>query len=115
MLPTTQRLRLTTLQAVKAPRAARKFAYVLGVLFLLLPIALTTVPWRQNVQAQGRVTALDPLDRNQIIPAPVTGRLGELLVQEGDYVEEGRRISRPLSSIICRAARSLFKVSGIKL
>ena len=89
-----QSLPLTALETVRSPRASRKLAGVLGVLFVLLPPALLLLPWRQNVQAQGRVTALDPMDRNQIIPAPVTGRLVELLVQEGSYVEAGDVLAR---------------------
>ena len=90
----TNRLGLTALQAVRSPRGMRKLAAALGVLCLLLPPVLLTVPWQQNVQASGRVTAFDPLDRIQVIPAPVTGRLVELLVQEGDYVEKGQVLAR---------------------
>ena len=50
---------------------------------LAVPPLLTIVPWRQNIPATGRVIALDPLDRLQTIPAPVTGRLVRVLVQEG--------------------------------
>lgn len=85
---------MTALQAVRPPRAVRKLAIVLITLFLFLPPALLTVPWQQNVQAQGRVTALDPQDRTQVIPAPVTGRLVELLVQEGDFVQKGQLLAR---------------------
>lgn len=89
-----ERLGLTALEAVRPPRAMRKLALVLLVLFVVLPPALLFAPWRQNVQAQGRVTALDPLDRTQIIPAPVTGRLVELNVQEGVHVEKGDLLAR---------------------
>ena len=94
MKTSPERLGLTALQAVRSPRAARKLALALGVLFLLLPPALLLVPWQQNVPAKGRVTALDPLDRTQTIPAPVTGRLVELLVQEGSFVEKGQVLAR---------------------
>ena len=90
----SDRLGLTALQAVRPPRAVRKLAALLFVMFAVLPPALVAVPWQQNVQAQGRVTALDPLDRTQVIPAPVTGRLVELNVQEGDYVERGEILAR---------------------
>lgn len=90
----SDRLGLTALQAVRSPRALRKLAALLLVLFAVLPPALVLVPWQQNVQAQGRVTALDPLERNQVLPAPVTGRLVELLVQEGVYVHEGQTLAR---------------------
>lgn len=89
-----QRLGLTAFQAVRAPRALHKLAFVLCALFVLLPPALLALPWRQNVQAQGRVTAVDPMDRAQVIPAPVTGLLVELLVQEGVFVEQGQILAR---------------------
>lgn len=83
----------TALQAVPPARATRKLAAVLVLVFLSLPIALLLVPWQQNVPATGRVTALDPLDRTQVIPAPVTGRLVRLLVQEGAHVDEGQLLA----------------------
>ena len=80
---------LPTLRQVASPRAARKLAFALALVFILLPLALLLVPWQQNIPGLGRVVALDPLDRTQIIPAPVSGRLVKLNVQEGTYVEQG--------------------------
>lgn len=80
---------LAALKAVRPPHALRKLATVLVGLFVALPVALLLVPWVQNVSGAGRVTALDPLDRTQMIPAPVTGRLMKLEVQEGVYVKKG--------------------------
>ncbi len=82
-------LTLRALQKVPAPRATRKITMALTGIFFLLPILLTTVPWRQNVTARGRVTALNPLDRTQVIPAPVTGRLVDVKVREGARVKKG--------------------------
>jgi adhesin transport system membrane fusion protein len=84
-----QALPLSALRMVRPPRALRKLALALLALALLLPVLLTVVPWQQNVPAGGRVTAFDPLDRTQVIPAPVTGRLVELRVREGSYVRKG--------------------------
>jgi multidrug resistance efflux pump len=80
---------LAALKAVRPPHALRKLAAVMVCLFITLPIALLLIPWQQNVSGAGRVTAFEPLDRTQIIPAPVTGRLVELNVQEGVFVEKG--------------------------
>lgn len=85
-----QPLGLTALQAVRPPRSARRIAAALGACFLLSIPLFGLVPWQQNVPAQGRVTALDPLDRTQVIPAPVTGRLVRVDVQEGTYVQAGQ-------------------------
>lgn len=80
---------LEALDAVPRPRAARRLAWLLGVLFLLLPVVLTTVPWVQTVPGSGRVTALEPGDRTQVIPAPVKGRIVRIDVREGSRVEQG--------------------------
>jgi multidrug resistance efflux pump len=84
---------LAALKAVRPPQALRKLAAVLAVLFVTLPIALLLVPWQQNVSGTGRVTAFNPLDRTQIIPAPVTGRLVRLEVQEGVFVRKGELLA----------------------
>jgi adhesin transport system membrane fusion protein len=82
-------LGLTAFQVVRPPRAMRKLAKALIVIFATLLPAFVLLPWVQNVQAQGRVIALDPLDRAVTIPAPVTGPLVRLDVQEGMYVRKG--------------------------
>ncbi|MEO0653183.1 MAG: biotin/lipoyl-binding protein [Planctomycetota bacterium] len=86
---TTDRLGLTAMQTVRPPRALRVLAFVLGALFVGVPPSLFVIPWRQNVPASGKVSALDPLDRVQVIRAPVTGRLTQLNVQEGQPVQKG--------------------------
>lgn len=81
---------LTAFELVRAPRALSKFIALVLLSMVALPIVLVVVPWQQNVTASGRVTALDPLDRVQVIPAPVTGRLVDLRVREGERVEKGQ-------------------------
>lgn len=88
------RLALTALDAVRSPRALHRLAQVLGAFCLLLIPVAFFVPWQQNVAANGRVIALDPLDRIQVIPAPVTGVLTEVLVQEGSFVQAGDLLAR---------------------
>jgi multidrug resistance efflux pump len=82
-------LPLSALRLVRPPRALRRLALALLGMVLALPVLLSVTPWQQNVPASGRVTAFDPLDRVQVIPAPVTGRLVELHVREGSYVQKG--------------------------
>ena len=84
-----QPLVLPVLHIVSPAHAGRKLAIGLAIMLFLLPLLLALVPWQQNVPGTGRVTAVDPLDRIQTIPAPVTGRLVELNVQEGSRVEKG--------------------------
>jgi multidrug resistance efflux pump len=80
---------LPALSLVTPARALRKLVVVLTALIIAIPAMLVLVPWRQNITGTGRVTALDPLDRIQTLPAPVTGRLVRVLVQEGSEVAKG--------------------------
>ncbi len=81
--------RITALDRVPAPRASRWLARAVILMIVVLPVALLVVPWTQTVSGAGRVTALDPIDRTQILPAPVSGRLVELNVREGSRVSLG--------------------------
>jgi len=56
------------------------------VLYLLLILIL---PWQQFVRGNGRVVAFDPLDRPQLLEAPLSGRLEESRVVEGQVVRAG--------------------------
>jgi adhesin transport system membrane fusion protein len=60
---------------------------VLGVFAVLVVVAF--LPWRQNIQGYGEVTALQPEQRPQQAVATVGGRLARWFVQEGDVVNAG--------------------------
>jgi adhesin transport system membrane fusion protein len=79
------------LAADPAPRLQR-IARVLRVILLLLPIALALLPWQQNLRGSGRVVAFGPLDRQQVVEAPVDGRILKCHVQEGSVVAAGDRL-----------------------
>jgi len=87
--PDTRSESMAAMGTVPRPRAVRRLAISLVALLTLLPFVLSAVPWVQTVPGGGRVTALDPTDRTQVIPAPVTGRLVELNVREGQHVTKG--------------------------
>ncbi|MEM8710294.1 MAG: biotin/lipoyl-binding protein [Planctomycetota bacterium] len=91
--PEVESLELPVHHLVGKSRAGRKLAFALGILLVVLPVLLLVVPWQQNVPGAGRITAFDPLDRIQVVPAPVTGRLVELRVREGSRVEKGQEIA----------------------
>lgn len=88
-----QSLQMPVHHLVGRSRAARKLAWVLAAFLVLLPILLVFVPWQQNVPGTGRLTAYKPTDRIQVIPAPITGRLLKLNVQEGSRVNEGDELA----------------------
>lgn len=64
---------------------------VLGVFFIIFLIFMF-LPWTQNIQTRGYVTALRPDQRPQTIQSVIDGRLEKWFVQEGDYVAKGDTI-----------------------
>lgn len=82
-------LNLPAYQFAGRLRAGRALAIALIFALFILPVLLVLVPWQQNISGSGHVSALNPLDRIRTIPAPVSGRLSNLRVQEGSYVKKG--------------------------
>lgn len=87
-----------TYRAIKAPRVVRHLAVLLLIGIAGAVVFLLFVPWVQNAQGQGRVTALDPRDRIQSVTALVTGRVAEWYVTEGSAVKEGEPIAKILDN-----------------
>lgn len=83
--------------AVTAP-IAKKVARSLIALFIGLMIFLALSPWQQNVRGLGRVVAYIPGDRQQVIGAPVEGRISRWLVKEGSQVKGGEIIAEMLDN-----------------
>ena len=73
----------------RSPGAARVIARLLGVVLLLAVLVLAFAPWQQSVPGSGRVIAYAPLERQQMIEAPIEGRIRDWYVQEGDRVVAG--------------------------
>ncbi len=83
--------RRATLESVKllsrAPSYANLRRWVLAILAVVVVIAF--LPWQQNVQGAGEVTALRPEERPQQAVAAVGGRIARWYVQEGAQVQAG--------------------------
>lgn len=84
--------RLQAFQKIKKLPAAnamftRWLLFVFGMLFILL-----FLPWTQNIQAKGKVTALRPDQRPQTIHATIAGRIEQWYVQEGQLIRKGDTI-----------------------
>jgi adhesin transport system membrane fusion protein len=77
----------------RTPKGARLLARMLGVLLLMTSVALWCVPWQQNLPGHGRVIAHAPLERQQIVEAPIEGRIQEWFVAEGSRVHAGDPIA----------------------
>ncbi len=81
--------RLSALSVAHTPRLISSLARAAVWLFLLTPLALLLTPWQQNITGTGRVTAFAPLERQQNIDAPVSGRIVQWLAKEGSKVKAG--------------------------
>lgn len=87
----------TRLDVPRLPSAQLHLAYerhwkfgriLLGLVVAVVGIAF--LPWQQNVQGRGAVTALRPQDRPQVVPALIAGRIESWHVAEGERVRRGR-------------------------
>jgi multidrug resistance efflux pump len=81
--------RLSALAAARTPRRISFIAKMVVWIFLLTPIALLLTPWQQNINGIGRVSAFAPIERQQTIEAPITGRIVKWLAKEGSKVKSG--------------------------
>lgn len=82
-------MRSSALDAAGSIDAARLLARLLVAAGLLSLATLFVTPWQQSVRGSGRLIAYTPLERQQSVDAPVSGRVVEWFVQEGDHVEAG--------------------------
>ena len=82
---------LYSLNTLHTPRSAvvlKRWLIGIGVVLLLIIF----LPWQQNINGKGEITALTPKDRPQNIQNIIAGRIEKWLVKEGDYVEKGDTI-----------------------
>ena len=63
----------TALGLVRTPRFARRFAVLLLVLLLTLPLILCMMPWQQTLSGRGRLIALNPDEREQFVTSTLDG------------------------------------------
>ncbi len=81
--------RLKPSRPVRVPSVLRAFTGLMVLVVLTIGIALYAVPWVQTATGLGRITALNPADRLQIVTALVEGRIKRWYVQEGSLVKAG--------------------------
>ncbi len=81
----------SSLESVKNNLARSAFLQLLLGLFILV-IILLFLPWTQNIQSKGFVTALRPDERPQTIQNTIPGKIELWYVQEGDLVKKGDTI-----------------------
>ncbi|MES2519959.1 MAG: biotin/lipoyl-binding protein [Bacteroidota bacterium] len=79
---------LHSLKTLHTPRSALILERWLVAIGLIL-LATLFLPWQQNVNGKGDVSALTPKDRPQNIQNIISGRIEKWLVREGDLVQAG--------------------------
>ena len=87
------RLRLYSPTVLNTASSHRTFFAWIGGIVAAALLAMF-LPWQQNVQGTGTVTALRPQDRPQTLPAAIDGQIQEWLVPEGQFVRKGQLIAR---------------------
>ncbi len=95
MTPSTNQMpMLPVIHRTELPRYARWVARFLLFAFLAITAALGFLPWQQNVQGTGRVTAFAPLERQQAVKAAIKGRVmaWKAGLREGAAVRQGEVI-----------------------
>lgn len=63
------------------------------IIFAILFIVVLFLPWTQNIQADGRLTTLNPSERPQTIQSTIDGRIEKWYVREGQEVHQGDTIA----------------------
>ncbi len=64
--------------------------WVLGIFVAIIMAAF--LPWQQNIQGTGVVSALSPAERPQDLPSRIDGRIERWFVAEGQFVARGTPI-----------------------
>ena len=77
------------LRLVQTPRSVGRLAKAFAACFVIGPAVLLAAPWQQNLTGAGRVVAYAPAERQQLVEAPIDGRIVKWWVQEGSTVKAG--------------------------
>ncbi len=79
---------LKTLRALPQSDGGRRLGR--WMLFLLVVILVVMfLPWQQNINGEGTISALTPKDRPQTIQNAIAGRIERWVAKDGDYVKRG--------------------------
>ncbi len=80
---------LSVISASQTPRLVGRIVFIFAWLFILIPIFTMFLPWQQNINGAGVVSAFMPIERQQTIESPVSGRIMRWHVKEGAKVKKG--------------------------
>ncbi len=84
--------RFKTLMALTPPQVARRVAWMIMVMLLVLVLFPVVTPWIQTAAGTGMVTAFYPDEQLQPISALVSGRVKQWYVRDGSAIKKGQPI-----------------------
>ena len=90
-VPGFEQLSLNTARLLQAQSSYRGVLAWLGGIAVTLLLVLF-LPWQQNVQGKGKLSALNPQDRLQMLTSRIDGRVEKWFVPEGAFVKAGTPI-----------------------
>lgn len=76
---------------VMSTNASQTIVRLLSALFVIGLLSLF-LPWTQNIRARGKLTTLNPEDREQTIHSLISGRIEKWYIREGQFVNFGDTI-----------------------
>ena len=82
---------LRTLHTLPKSDGGRKLGRWM-LFFLVAGLCVLFLPWQQNINGEGTVSALTPQDRPQTIQNAIPGRIERWVAKDGDYVKRGDTI-----------------------
>jgi adhesin transport system membrane fusion protein len=80
---------LPIIHEVTTPRIYRTLSRLLMALGVWLIGILALTPWQQSADGEGKVIAFTPVERQQVLEAPIDGRIIQWHVREGSRVKAG--------------------------
>ncbi len=83
-------LMMPSLRLARSSLFARRTAKLLSVLLVMTILLLLFAPWQQSVTGSGNVVAYAPRERQQVIEAPIKGRI----VRWGEGIYENARVDK---------------------
>ncbi len=81
---------MPSLRLARSSRLARRIAKLLLAMLLVTIVLVMFAPWQQSINGSGNVIAFAPLERQQMIEAPIKGRI----VRWGEGIVENARVEK---------------------
>lgn len=85
---TIEKYELYLTETLSSPKTTQTIKrWLLGFFFIFLIVLF--LPWQQNINGKGKITALTPQDRPQSIQNTIDGQIDKWYIREGQQVKKG--------------------------